>query len=147
MGQQRYYGQKSKAYIEPPQTSEEQNLVLKFKANNRWRNNGFKCLVACDPSFTPSDETTTTTTTGRWKNWDFTLSSPGLLFTIDKGSKTNVVFSHTFTSEKFRKIRSSLSQQEMTSGLVQALKLQLRLLPLLGYLLVLMEKSCCCCCC
>ena len=79
--------------------------------------------------------------------WRVTLSSPGLLFTIDKGSKTNVVFSHTFTSEKFRKIRSSLSQQEMTSGLVQALKLQLRLLPLLGYLLVLMEKSCCCCCC
>ena len=26
--------------------------------------------------------------------WRVTLSSPGLHFTIDKGSKTNVVFSH-----------------------------------------------------
>merc|ERR1719228_1351781 len=89
VGQQRYYGQKSWASIEPPQTSEEQNLVLKFKANKRRRNNGFKCWVTCWPtdlSQTPSYETTTTTTTTTTTGLPATANGRNLLLLLLTGN-------------------------------------------------------------
>jgi len=64
VGNQRYYGHKNYANIEPFQKSKQHTLRLKFKSNWRERNNGFKCWVTCwptDPSQTPAWTSTTTT--------------------------------------------------------------------------------------
>merc|ERR1719175_399532 len=113
VGNQRYFGHKNYASIEPFQKSKQHTLRLKFKSNWRERNNGFKCWVTCwptDPSQTPSYETTTTTTT----TGEIMDSSAGL----PAGRLTPVKPHHT-------KLLQLLLQQEMTSGPVQALNLQL----------------------
>merc|ERR1712126_250119 len=64
VGNQRYFGHKNYANIEPFQKSKQHTLRLKFKSNWRERNNGFKCWVTCwptDPSQTPAWTSTTTT--------------------------------------------------------------------------------------
>merc|ERR1712064_86512 len=76
VGNQRYYGHKNYANIEPFQKSKQHTLRLKFKSNWRERNNGFKCWVTCwptDPSQTPA--WTSTTTTNGEDYWTTTTDS------------------------------------------------------------------------
>merc|ERR1711955_139075 len=76
VGNQRYFGHKNYANIEPFQKSKQHTLRLKFKSNWRERNNRFKCWVTCwptDPSQTPA--WTSTTTTNGEDYWTTTTDS------------------------------------------------------------------------
>merc|ERR1719378_1043315 len=63
VGRQRYFGKKPYAYFEQPENTTTHNLKLKFKSDSKYRNTGFRCLVACIPVDDYETTATTTTTT------------------------------------------------------------------------------------